>query len=99
MPCHYNLLHFHSAIDIVADSDFSANLTSFQNHPPFAVIVTDDDSYKTVMSNLFKALSLYEGQGKILSYGTAGFRENVSLPLTSVFVKMGVLVSPFISRA
>ena len=44
-------------------------------------------------ANLSNALNLYERQHKTLSYGTAGFRENVSLPLTSVFVKMGVLVS------
>lgn len=49
------------------------------------------------MSNLSHALELYEGQTKTLSYGTAGFRENVALPLTSVFVKMGILVTSSIS--
>jgi hypothetical protein len=47
------------------------------------------------MQKLTNALELYERQEKVLSYGTAGFRENVDLPLTSVFVKMGILVSGF----
>ena len=49
------------------------------------------------MLNLSHALELYVGQTKTLSYGTAGFRENVALPLTSVFVKMGILVFHSIS--
>ena len=43
--------------------------------------------------SLLDALSTYPGQAKVLGYGTAGFRENVSLPLHSVFVKMGVLAA------
>jgi hypothetical protein len=43
--------------------------------------------------NLSDVLEMFPRQEKNLSYGTAGFRENVSLPLPSVFVKMGVLVS------
>ena len=33
----------------------------------------------------------YPRQEKTLSYGTAGFRDNVDCPLTSCFVKMGIL--------
>jgi hypothetical protein len=44
-------------------------------------------------TNLSNVLEMFPRQEKNLSYGTAGFRENVSLPLPSVFVKMGVLVS------
>lgn len=43
-------------------------------------------------SNLSDALQMYAPQEKKLSYGTAGFRENVALPLHSVFVKMGIMV-------
>lgn len=44
------------------------------------------------MLELLTALGLYDKQSKNLSYGTAGFRENIDLPLTSVSVKMGILV-------
>lgn len=44
-------------------------------------------------TNLSNVLEMYPRQAKNLSYGTAGFRENVALPLPSVFVKMGILVS------
>ena len=44
--------------------------------------------------SLLDALSTYPGQAKVLGYGTAGFRENVSLPLHSVFVKMGARARP-----
>jgi hypothetical protein len=44
-------------------------------------------------TNLSDVLEMFPRQEKNLSYGTAGFRENISLPLPSVFVKMGVLVS------
>lgn len=44
-------------------------------------------------TNLSDVLEIFPRQEKNLSYGTAGFRENISLPLPSVFIKMGVLVS------
>jgi hypothetical protein len=39
------------------------------------------------------ALRAHSPQDKILKYGTAGFRDKAALPLHSVFVKMGILVS------
>jgi phosphoacetylglucosamine mutase len=42
-------------------------------------------------SSLVAALQLYPRQSKQLAYGTAGFRENASLPLNSVFLRMGIL--------
>ena len=41
--------------------------------------------------SLIAVLQLYPRQSKELTYGTAGFREKASLPLHSVFVKMGIL--------
>ena len=42
---------------------------------------------------LTKAIKTYPKQTKHVLYGTAGFRDNVSLPLQPVFLRVGILAA------
>ena len=44
-------------------------------------------------AELTKAIATYAKQNKHILYGTAGFRDNVALPLQPVFLRVGILAA------